>query len=201
MTNESETLKITHETYDSVAGDYLDQRRDRSKLGPMVDHFAGFLSPGVLLLDVGCGPGFESGTLRRRGFRVVSIDLSCEMLRIAAREFPGPCVQANMMAMPFSSKIDGIWACASLLHLDRDATEIALGELYRVLKPGGHMFLGVKRGTGGEFNDRPFGKMRWFTYWEDRSIDGLLESIGFQVVSHGRHPETDRPWLERVVRR
>jgi ubiquinone/menaquinone biosynthesis C-methylase UbiE len=44
--------------------------------------------------------------------------------------------------------INGIWACASLLHIKRSEVPVILAKFYEILKPGGILFVHVKKGEG-----------------------------------------------------
>ena len=111
---------------------------------------------GGRILDTGCGSGRDSLAFIRRGFKVVSIDASCEMVAAASRLTGQPALPMRFDEIAFDSEFDGIWACASLLHVPRHDLPPTLERLTRALKTSGVFYLSFKYGSrermeGGRF--------------------------------------------------
>lgn len=98
-------------------------------------------------LDLGCGLGRHAVYMAKKGFAVTAVDLSeygIEHTKKWAREEQVPltaCV-ADMLSLPFE---DNTFECAMaynvIYHTDIPGFQAALAEIYRVLKPGGELFL------------------------------------------------------------
>ena len=74
----------------------------------------------ALILDFGCGSGRDAKYFLKRGYRVEAADGSIKMCR-AAEELAGiPVRQMRFQELREEKKYDGIWACASVLHLSKD---------------------------------------------------------------------------------
>jgi SAM-dependent methyltransferase len=100
-------------------------------------------TPGRLTLDVGCGEGRVTRDLAALGHRVIGVDAS-ETMIAAAREAgtDGEYVVADAAQLPFpDAHADLVVAFMSLM--DVDDMHAAVGELARVLEPGGRLALAV----------------------------------------------------------
>lgn len=191
----------TRESYDRIAARFLENTRDRSRMAPWLAHFAERLGAGAAVLDLGAGPGCDSTELRRRGLRVVSLDLSLGMLRAGLAEFPGPRLQADMRRLPLrDASLAGVWANASLLHLSREDAAAALREVRRVLGAGGLLHVSLKSGAGAGWESERYGEPRWFQYWSAEALDALLAESGFETVASWADSTPRADWLVRHAR-
>lgn len=97
---------------------------------------------GRVAVDFGCGSGDNAVVLARRGARVVGIDISESLLRLASRRMTvnGLDAKADFVAgsahdLPIKdASADVVLGIAILHHLDLTATA---AEVHRILKPGG----------------------------------------------------------------
>jgi SAM-dependent methyltransferase len=91
------------------------------------------LSPGMRVLDAGCGNGLYLRGLRDRGVTAVGCDLSMGMLRAAAHP---ALLNADITALPLrDGAVDVALALHMLYHVP--SREAAIRELRRVVAPGG----------------------------------------------------------------
>jgi ubiquinone/menaquinone biosynthesis C-methylase UbiE len=118
----------------------------RLLLEPYLDRLAEGLSS-RRALDLGCGTGVVSLALARRGFDVLGIDHSREMLdlaeqKLAEADVRGPYrfVVGDVRNLPVADATFDCVTCQGLLH-HLDELEPCLRELARVLRPGGHFFI------------------------------------------------------------
>jgi ubiquinone/menaquinone biosynthesis C-methylase UbiE len=126
-----------------------------------------------LLLDVGSGTGHWLPVFERRGYEVVSLDLSQAMLAVARKRFgAGPVmVRADALELPFAdSRFDVVLSMATLEFTGHHHR--VLDEMHRCLKPGGRLlvgvlnalsFLGVRRKL---FRSQTYRGAHFFTPWE-----------------------------------
>ena len=179
----------TIRTYDQIAQTYLECKRDRNAILGNLNGFARYLRPDGLVLDIGCGPGFDSELLRERGFRAVGIDLSSQMIRSGKGVYPSSFILADMELLPLSQGADGLWVNASLHHIQRDSIPATLGEFHRVLKPGGVLFIAVKDGVGERWEVTPYDETvsRWFTYWSTGQLRSAVTAAGFEIRDLNRN--------------
>ncbi|MEJ5349403.1 MAG: class I SAM-dependent methyltransferase [Desulfosoma sp.] len=96
------------------------------------------------ILDMGCGTGTQVIRLRAAGSAAVGIDISWPMLRRVGREVrhAGFFVRGNGCLLPFPAKVfDGLIYSLSLHEKPHGKRLAMLAEGYRVLKPGGTVFV------------------------------------------------------------
>lgn len=198
-------VKKTDLTYAQIASEYARARQHRHMLGRHVHRFVKLVPPGGLVLDVGCGPGFDTAVLREHKLCTYGLDYSFDMIT-AGREQLGAqnfFLQADMRHLPFSTCADGLWVCASLLHLPRGDTAAALREFSRVLRPGGILYLSVKMGKGEQWTESAYGRAlpRFFTYWQPGELDKLLTKNGFQIIDGWIDRTGQTAWLVRFAQK
>jgi len=121
------------------------------------------------LIDLGCGTGRLLLHLAARGWSVLGVDLSAEMLRVARRraEQAGRRVdllQANLVELQglADQSFDHAACLFSTLGMvvGQSARQAVLGHAYRVLRPGGRLILHVHN--------------RWFHLWDSPGRRWLL---------------------------
>lgn len=110
------------------------------------DRFLSLLPANACILDLGCGSGRDSKAFLDRGYRVRSVDGSPEMCR-SASELTGQRVLCMMFdELAVESEFDGVWACASLLHVPSSHLTSIFWKVARALKPGGVFYVSFKYG-------------------------------------------------------
>jgi SAM-dependent methyltransferase len=192
----------TQQTYDLIAARFLQRNRNRSALRPWLLSFKKRLPSREPVVDLGAGPCHDSAELRALGVDVISVDLSHEMLKVGREQYPGDRVQADMRLLPFRAKsIGGVWASASLLHLDRSDLIPALTEIRNVLVPQGILYLSLKHGITEGWDVSKWGPdaPRWFTYWSENDVDSALQLAGFTIVQSATDQGPQDKWITRLA--
>jgi len=95
-------------------------------------------------LEVGCGTGFVLQGIATAfpQARLVASEAETEGLRFAARRVPrAEFLQLDARRMPFEREFDAVGAFDVVEHIAEDETVLA--QMYRALKPGGHLLLTV----------------------------------------------------------
>lgn len=156
---------------------------------------------GGLILDAGCGSGRDSKAFRLAGYRIRAFDASAKIARLASEFLQQPVDILSFAEFSERSRYDGIWACASLLHLPESELPDAFVRLWAGLKPGGVVYASFKFGSG----ERLDGERHFTDADEERLqhwLDGLadIESIEFWR-SEDRRPERSETWLNALVKR
>jgi SAM-dependent methyltransferase len=196
-------LQNTQETYRQIAAAYAQAQQDRAPLARQTARFVALVKPGGLVFDVGCGPGLDTAVLQQHNLQAIGLDFTHEMMQVGRQEYgiELPFVQADMRHLPLAPVADGLWVCASLLHLERADVLPTVQAFHRVLKPGGILYLSVKLGEGEEWvtsaYGQPFG--RFFAYWQPETLDTLLETAGFKIVDEWQESGGKDTWLVRYA--
>ncbi|MGA3020509.1 MAG: class I SAM-dependent methyltransferase [Candidatus Micrarchaeales archaeon] len=174
----SETIK----TYDKIARSYAEKYNTRNYWGPQYDSFESLLK-GPKILDVGCGGGRDSLHFMEKNYEVTGIDFSSGMLKEAKRRVPNVrFIKMNMLNLEFpDASFDGIWCCASLLHIKKaDVPEVLYG-FSRVLKDDGVLFISVKEGEGEIIKKRDDGNTLFFANYSQKEFLELIKGSGFEA--------------------
>jgi SAM-dependent methyltransferase len=153
--------------------------------------FASLLSPGSHILDLGCGPGRDIRIFSEGGHKPLGIELNPEFIEMARRQ--GDVIQGdirNISSIFTPSSFDGVWAQASLVHLEKSEIALVLDDLRDLLKPNGLLYACVPATGETGWLDESDGR-RWYTTWPEDSFEEAVKSAGFQVdnITHGPYVE------------
>lgn len=153
---------------------------DRTVMLPMtavLAHFVGHVRAGGAVLDAGCGSGRDALTLHQLGFAVSAFDASAALASLATEHTGLPVERLAFAELTYDKCFDGIWACASLVHLPPDEMAGALANLVRALKPGGILYVSLKEGSEHYVDSHG----RYFNRYSQEKARSLLESAGLFV--------------------
>jgi SAM-dependent methyltransferase len=192
---------LTVAYYDAHALEYA-----RATLGvymaPLYEPFLALIAPGGHILDVGCGSGRDVLAFRGRGFRVTAIDASGEIAHVA-REWTGQAVAVlRVQDLSYENEFDGIWACASLLHVPSDEVDDVIERLTRALRPGGSCYMLFKLGEAEEVRE---GRL-FHDYTEARlrlviERHPLLALLRVWLTEDLRPVQRGRTWVNALARK
>ena len=166
------------------------------------------------ILDAGCAGGRDCRTFKNKGFSPIGIDAVSTMVNLAKQKNQDlEFIHGDFRNLPFSdSYFDGIWAHASLLHLEtiKDVKQ-TLKEFFRVLKKQGVAHIFVKKQLGKEkfsnvsqeYSDEFSRFFRWFNKEE---LITLLEEANLKIlkIDDNYIPENskrDIKWIAALVKK
>lgn len=182
----SDYVSQTIDVYNSIALAYAKQA---VKHGPGIQrrHFCSLVKKGGKILDVGCGSGRDCAYFVKKGFETIGVDLSEKLLEIARSNVPkATFLKQDIRNLSFPTNyFDGIWACASLLHIKHDEILATLRSWFTLLKSGGVLFIHVKKGEGEVEREEPSIPhiKRLFSLFSKEQLRGYCEKAGFTVIS------------------
>lgn len=115
--------------------------------------FLAALPASAQILDAGCGSGRDALAFQRLGHTVSAFD-ACPAMAAHASQLLGQNVSVQHFSeLEEVERYDGIWACASLLHVPENQLPDAFARLWRALKPGGVLYCSFKHGYGERQHD------------------------------------------------
>jgi SAM-dependent methyltransferase len=117
-------------------------------MAPVYARFLPHLPVGGRILDAGCGSGRDTRAFLDRGYTVTAFDASAELAALAAAHVGQPVQVLRFQDLEWTHAFDGIWACASLLHVPATELPEVLRRLTRALRPGGVLYASFKYGSG-----------------------------------------------------
>jgi superfamily II DNA or RNA helicase/SOS-response transcriptional repressor LexA len=117
-------------------------------MSPIRERFAALLVAGARVLDAGCGSGRDAKAFAQDGFRVSAFDASPELASRASTHCGFAVEVRSFRDVDEVNAYDGIWCCASLLHVAPEEMPGVVSRLWAALAPGGVLYASFKRGTG-----------------------------------------------------
>ncbi|QYZ67525.1 MAG: tellurite resistance protein [Gammaproteobacteria bacterium (ex Lamellibrachia satsuma)] len=115
---------------------------------PLYRRFLPLLPGYAHILDAGCGSGRDARHFIKNGYQVTAFDASTEIAALAEKEI-GQSVQVQRLQdIQYQNQFDGIWACASLLHVPAKELSDVFHRLADALKPNGVIYCSFKYGRG-----------------------------------------------------
>ena len=178
--------------YSATDFDSYNIQRRQSYVLDYVDKLG--LESGARILDLGCGAGVTSAELLRRGFVVLGIDVSENMLRLA-REIcfktglghnatfrQGSAEELDLDDNSFSAVV----AMGLIEYLDWDRW--TLQEIHRVLQPGGYLVVTVPNKARLSYLVDPITIARLLVNDARKMLDGVLRRLHKAEMRLGGRP-------------
>jgi SAM-dependent methyltransferase len=168
------------------------------RMGALYEPFLALVPAGGHILDAGCGSGRDAREFLRRGYAVTAIDASAGLARVAV----APVTVLRFEGMDWEGRFDGVWACASLLHVRRAEIDGVLGRFTKALRPAGVWYMSFKLGEAEEVREG-----RLFSDYTERSLrelvgrHPLLEFVRVWVTDDVRPGQSGQRWLNALVRK
>lgn len=188
--------------------DYYNQQAEKFVQGTvdvefshLQNQFIEMLPAGGTILDLGCGSGRDSKVYKNAGFKVIAVDGSEALCKIAGEYIGQEVICCKFQEFDIYERLDGVWACASLLHLEKEDIVETIKKLKKCLCPGGVFYVSFKYGDfSGERNGR------YFTDMTEDSFDEILKqisglSIVKQMITEDARSDRDEKWLNVFLKK
>lgn len=130
------------------------------------------LSKGAYILDFGCGSGRDSKYFLDNGYKVKAIDGSIEMCKLASKYINQEVTCMKFEELNDINVYDGIWACSSILHIEKEKLENVLKKMLNSLKPNGIIYTSFKLGEGYQIKEG-----KYYNYLTQDEMEKMLNNI------------------------
>ena len=161
----------TKEYYDQNADSFFKETVNID-MEDLYKPFLGLIPQGGKILDAGCGSGRDTLYFNKKGYNVVSFDYSEPLVELATEYTGQEILLRSFEDIDFTDEFDGVWACASLIHVAKRDINSAVAKLERALKPNGVLYASFKYG-----DDEEVRKGRFFNDYTESSIESLTKDI------------------------
>lgn len=160
--------------------------------------FEKYLKGKGTILDIGFGSGRDSLYFKSKGYEVVAIDPEEEFVIHGKQLGIEHVYQLKAEDIEFANMFNGIWACASLLHVSSKELNNVLRKCYLALKNGGVMYVSFKYGDfEGDRNGRNYLDVN------EKSFNRYLIGSGLKLLesrlSKDVRPERNERWLNIIL--
>lgn len=168
----------------------------------VADRFLRYLKSGSKILDFGCGSGRDSRYFLGHGFAVEAVDGSPELCAYAS-EYTGIQVHCMLFQELEETEVyDGIWACASILHVSKAELPDVFRRILHALKDDGVFYTSFKYGTYEGWRDG-----RYFTDFTMEAFEAFikqfpeLEILEEWMTGDVREGRSGEKWLNLILRK
>ena len=191
----------TLEYYSRNAADFVSSTR-QADFSAVQNRFLSLLDHKGEILDLGCGSGRDARAFLDAGYTVRAVDGFPAMAQLACSYLGMPVDTMDFEDLIDQERYEGIWACASLLHVPCTKLPTIFAKVYQALKTGGIFYCSFKLG-----NFEGVRNGRYFTDLDACSLQELLQAGGrWKVedvwISEDVRPDhTDEKWINGLFRK
>lgn len=201
--------QVTQEKTDMSTIDYYNDNADAFvertfDIDFSVNHekFLRYLPSTASILDFGCGSGRDTKRFLELGYQVDAMDGSAKLCEFASEKTGIAVHQMMFQDLDAKNQYDGIWACASVLHLNSDELIEVLNKVVVALKERGILYISLKY---GDFEGVREG--RYFHDWTEDSFAKILSRVGHLTTEEQwasgdvRQERGEQKWLNLILRK
>lgn len=157
--------------YEKFVDSYIDETIS-CNFTDIENKFCKYIKPGGNILDVGCGSGRDAKYFIDKGYQVTAFDGSVKMSRRASQYLGMPVETVLIQEYAFHEQYDGIWCCASLLHLTLSEIETFLLKTEKALREDGIVYVSFKYGAYQGIRNG-----RYYTDLTEESFEKIVSNL------------------------
>ncbi len=200
-------LDLNKKAWDNIARGYDERSGALKDFSDVFISFMGKLPEKGGVLDLGCGTGLPYDRhLVENGFKVVGVDLSEEMVKVATTNVPGAkFVQRSMSEITYRDEFDGVISSFSMLLLPPDLFRETASRIHSALVDRGYFYLSLNE-PGNDSSDPDsdvfvnlMGQDMYSRGYTVEEIEGHFLPLGFSVMKFHRETQVSKEFGEEHV--
>ena len=143
MNNSPDIISMNKIAWNNIAKRY--EKENLAKINPLFDFFCDQFSKGSFILDLGSGTGLPYAKMFiEKGFKVLGIDISSQMIKIAKKNVPGAeFIELSMTDLVYKNEFNGVFSSYTMLLLDELLFKEVGRRITLSLKKGGLFYLSL----------------------------------------------------------
>lgn len=161
----------TLKSYDESAQKYFEDTKN-GNMQKHYDRFLMLLPDKAYILDFGCGSGRDSKYFLEHGYEVKAIDGSIELCKLAENYINHPVECMKFEELDEEDTYDAIWACSSIIHVERENLPDILKKMIKALKENGIIYTCFKKGNKTIIKDN-----KYYNYLTKEILEDILKEI------------------------
>ncbi len=190
--------------YNRVANNYHSEHAGKLVAQDQLEEFISMINPPAMVLDIGCGPGFDLKYLSEK-FTATGIDLSSKFVDIAKFENPNSqVILADIVDYDLpKDKYKGIWARDSIHHVSHEHLDLVFKKIADALVEGGVFYVIVREGEGEiiEKEKKNYSSIeRFYHLFTAQELEERALRAGLKLVKID-HTKRSHRWLIGVFKK
>ena len=193
----------TLEYYNKNAKIYCEQTLE-GNMQENYDKFLKHLPTSAYILDFGCGSGRDSKYFIENGYKVKAIDGSIEMCNLASKYINQEVVCMKFEELNELNTYNGIWACSSILHVEKEKLPDILNKMINALKVNGIIFTSFKKGEGFEIKEG-----KYYNYLTKNEMIQILRNLNrnvklidyFETLPSTKRMAKNTIWCDFIIKK
>lgn len=191
----------TIDYYENNATSFADGTMD-VQFTDIQNRFLSLLPQDGYILDFGCGSGRDTKYFITKGYKVDATDGSEKLCEIASKNTGIDVKHMLFSELDADAKYDGIWTCASILHVPKEELKAVFEKMLKAVKPGGYIYTSFKYGEHEGYR-----KDRYFTDFTSETFRVFAKDfpeiliIDEWISADVRPDRGNEKWLNIILQR
>lgn len=184
--------------YNNHSLEFINNTLD-ADMSKMYQIFESYVPKGHIL-DLGCGSGRDSFYFSYK-YKVTSVDGSKKMIDYCNSVLSNKVVHSTFEGYETDDRYDGIWACASLLHVGREQLSGIIDKYIGLLSDQGIFYMSFKHREDDFATEK-----RHFTCFTKPSLEHFInqfQSVEIQdiIVDEDVRDHTNDTWISVILKK